>query len=307
MNLLAGIIFAAVGIIVALLGILKVVPGLTQTGIFMVVIGGLIAGLSFVKKPDPEGAERMSTPSTLINIFVSPSETFQNLRRHPRWLAAAILVALVGAIFTNLFIYRLTAERVANYAIDKTLEMPMMNDQARSQVEAGRKDAIEQSKDPVIKAGQAVSSFSWSIVKYATYAAFFLVFALVMGGKINFWQAFSVAAYAALPPAVIHSILSCVILFLKDPADIHPILGQGNLVQDNLGFLFSAAQNPALYALATHVGILWFYWIWLVATGLKNSGERVSGSSAWTIALSLFLILLFFGVIFSYMFSSFLT
>lgn len=307
MNLLAGTIFAVAGLVIAILGFLKVVPGLSQPGIFIILIGGVMIGLSFIKKPDPEGTERISTPTTLINIFFSPTEAFQNLRRHPRWLVATLVLSLFAAVFSNLFVYRLTAERVANYAIDKTLEMPIMNDQARRQIEAGRQEAIDQAKNPVIKTVQTVSSFGVNVVKFGVYAAFFLVFVLAMGGKINYWQAFSVAAYASVPPVLIHSVLSSVVLFLKDPVLIHPILGQTQLLQDNLGFLFNPAESPALYSFASHISILWFYWIWLVATGLKNAGEKVTGSIAWTIALTLFALLLFFGVVISYLFSGFLS
>lgn len=307
MNRLAGIIFAAVGLVVAVLSVLKIVPGLTQAGIFMIVVGGLMIGLSFIDKPDPEGVARMSTPNTLLNIFISPTETFQNLRRHPRWLVAAIIISVLSTIFLNLFIYRLTAERVVNYTIDKTLEMPMMNDAARAQVEANRQTSIEETKNPISKAGQAVSGFGGTLLRYSFYALIFFVFVLAMGGKINFWQAFSVAVYAAFPVAVISSVLGSIILFLKDPVDIHPILGQTGLLQDNLSFLFSPAESPALYSFASHISLLWFYWVWLVATGLKNAGEKVSGSTAWTIAISLFLALLLFGVVFSYLFSGFMS
>ncbi len=307
MNRLAGIIVAAFGLVVAVLSILKIVPGLTQTGIFMIVIGGLIIGLSFIDKPDPEGVPRMSTANTLLNIFISPAETFQNLRRHPRWLVAALIISLLSTIFLNLFIYRLTAERVVNYTVDKTLEMPMLNDEARKQIEAGRESAIEENRNPVSKAGQAVSSFGATVLRYSVYALVFLVFAMVMGGKINFWQAFSVAVYAGFPVAVVSSILSIIILFLKDPVDIHPILGQGNLVQENLGFLFSPSERPALYALAAHISLFWFYWLWLIATGLKNAGERISTSAAWATALFLFGVLLVFGVASAFLFSSFLS
>ncbi|MBA3351968.1 MAG: YIP1 family protein [Blastocatellia bacterium] len=307
MNRLAGIVVAVVGLVVAILGVMKVVPGLTQPGIFLILLGGLVIGLSFIDKPESDGTPRMSTPETLLNIFIAPADTFRNLRRHPRWLVAALIITILSAVFTNLFLYRLTPERVTNFAIDKTMEMPMMNDQARQQIEAGRQDAINQNKDPVMKVGQAASSFAWSVLKYCIYALIFLGFALAMGGKINFWQAFSVAVYAAFPVSVIHSILSSIILFLKDPADIHPILGQGNLVQDSLSFLFNPSASPAHYTFAAHIGLLSFYWVWLMATGLKNTGENVSGSTAWTTALSLFGILLFLGVVGSYLFSGFMS
>ncbi len=307
MNRLAGIIVAAVGLVVAILSVLKIVPGLTPTGVVMILLGGLIIGLSFISKPDPEGAPRMSTPETLMNIFISPAETFQNLRRHPRWLVAALIISLASTVFLSLFLYRLTPERVTNFTIDKTLEMPIMNDEARRQVEAGRQEAIDQNKNPVLRAGQSVTGFAGSVLKYTLYALVFLGFALAMGGKMNFWQAFSVAVYAAFPVAVIAAILSSIILFLKDPVDIHPILGQGNLIQDNLSFLFSPSTSPALYTFAAHISLLWFYWIWLMATGLKNAGEKVSGSAAWTISLALFAVLLVVGVVSSYLFSGFMS
>ncbi len=307
MNRLAGIIVAAAGLILAVLSLANVLPGLTQTGIVLILFGGLIIGLSFIDKPDPEGTERMSTPETLLNIFVSPAETFQNLRRHPRWLVAALIIAVLTAVFTNLFLYRLTPERVTNFAIDKTMEMPMMNDQARQQIEAGRQAAIDQTKDPVMQSAQAVSGLAGQVLKYTIYALIFLGFALAMGGTMNFWQSFSVAVYAAFPVVVIQLILSSIILFLKDPADIHPILGQGNLVQDNLSFLFSPSDSPALYTFAAHFSLLWFYWVWLIATGLKNAGEKVSGSTAWTAAIGVFAILLLLGVASSFLFSGFMS
>ena len=90
MNLIAGIIVAVVGLLVLVLGISKIVPGVTGTGVSLILLGALIAGLSFVPKPATDDAQRMSTPSTLVNIFFSPTEVFQNLRRFPRWLVALL-------------------------------------------------------------------------------------------------------------------------------------------------------------------------------------------------------------------------
>ncbi len=307
MNRLAGIVVAVIGLIIAVLSIMKVVPGLTQPGVVMILLGGFIIGLSFVNKTDPEDTPRMSTPNTLVNIFFSPTEVFQNLRRHPRWLVAVLVMSLFTAIFTNLFMYRLGPERIANFAIDKTLEMSILNDEARKQIEAGRAQAIADAKNPVIRAGQAVSSFAGSVFFTAFLAVVFLLFALAMGGKINFWQAFSAAAYALFPVAAIRFVLSTIILFLKDPSEIHPILGQTALVTDNLGALFSPADHPVLYTVLSAFGILWFYWIWLNATGLKNAGERVTSSIAWTATFAIFLLFIALGAVMALLFPSFIS
>ena len=307
MNRLAGIIVAAVGFVVCILSITKIVPGLTQTGVVMILLGGLIIGLSFVDKPASEGAERMSTPSTLANMFFSPTEVFTNLRRHPRWLAALLIMSVMSAIFSNLFIYRLTPERVANFAIDKTLELPMMNDEARKAVEAGRADAIAEAKNPISRAGQSVSGFAASTFGYAFLAAVFMLFVMAFGGKMNFWQAFAAVIYASFPVAVIRFILNSIILFLKDPAEIHPILGQQSLIQDNLNFLVSSAEHPVLYTLLGSISLLAFYWLWLNATGLKNAGERVTGTAAWSATIGIYVLLILFGVAMAALFPAFMS
>lgn len=308
MNRIAGIIAAVAGVLVIVLSVLKIIPSLTTTGIVLILLGILIVGLSFIPKPDTGDTVRMSTASSFINIFFSPAEVFQNLRRHPRWLAALLIMWLMSAVFFNLFLIRLTPERVTNYTIDKTLEMPMLanNEDARKQIEVGRADALEQNKNPVLRAGQSINSFVGQVFLYAFLAAVFLIFALAMGGQINYWQAFSATIYAAFPIAVIRFIIGTIILFVKDPADIHPILGQTALVQDNLGFLFNPAESPVLYTLLSSLGLLMFYWLWLNSTGLKNAGEKVTPTIAWSATLTIFFVIILFGTIMSWAFSGFL-
>jgi len=305
MNRIAGIVVAVIGLLVAVLSIAKVIPSLTTTGVSMILLGGLVIGLSFIEKPDAEGAERMSTPSTLANIFFSPSEVFSNLRRHPRWLVAAIIMAVLSTVYLNAFMYRLTPERVSNYAIDKTLEMPMLNDQAREQIEKGRANAIEMNKNPVLRTGQAVNSFVGEVFLYAFLGVVFFLFALAMGGKINYWQAFAVAVYAFFPVTVIRQILNLILLFIKDPADIHPILGQRSLVQDNLNFLVTPSEHPVIFVLLGWISILWLYWIILNSMGLKNAGERVSSTVAWAATLTMWVVGLLISALFAMIFPSF--
>ena len=307
MNRLAGIIVAALGFVIAVLSILKVLPGLTQAGVMMLVLGGLIIGLSFVDGPEKDETERMSTPSTLLNIFFSPSEVFQNLRRHPRWLVAALVMGIMSATYSNLFMHQLTPERVTNYAIDKSKEISFLNDEARNQIEAGRADAIAQARDPIVRVGQAITGFGWAVIGFSFLAIIFFLFALAMGGKINWWQAFSVAVYAAFPIAVIRFILNTTILFIKDPTDIHPITGQSSLIQDNLSFLVTASDNPVIYTFLSTLSLLSIYWVWLNATGLKNAGERVSGSIGWTASLVIYGVLILLAVVSAFLFPGFIS
>lgn len=309
MNRIAGIVVAVVGLLVAVLGALKVLPGLTQPGIVFVLLGLLIIGLSFVPKPASEDTPRMSTPETLAAIFYSPSEVFKNLRNHPRWLVAVLIMTVLAGVYTNLFMYRLTPERVANYAIDKTLEMSMIanNEEARKNVEAGRAQAIADSKNPVIRFGQLMSSFVGQVFWFAIIGAIFFLFILALGGKMNFWQAFSAAVYASFPVNIIRYLLSSIILFIKDPIDVHPIMGQSSLVQDSLNFLLVPGENPILYTLLSVFSILSFYWIFTNIVGLKNAGTKVTNTMAWTATVTVWLIGVAFSLLMALLFPSFIS
>ena len=308
MNRIAGIVIAVIGLLVAVLGFAKVLPGATQTGIIVLLLGLLVLGLSFVPKPESDGGDKMSTPSTLINIFFSPAEVFQNLRRHPRWLAAVIIMTLFATAFSNAFIYRLTPERIVNYTIDKTKEMSFLDDKARAQIESGRAASIEENKSLVKRSLQAVTVFTQYVFWIAFLALLFMLFVRALGGNIGYWQTYAAVTYAMFPVSVIRNVLGTLVLFLKnDPSEIHPILGQSAMVQDNLSFLANPATNPVLYTLLGAISLLTFYWIWLMVTGLKNTGEKVSDTAAWTSVLVLWFVGILLMVLMALVFPTFMS
>lgn len=309
MNRVAGIIVFIVGLVIAVLGFTKIVPYMSGGGVAFAITGILIFALSFIKKPDTENVERMSTPQTLTDIFYSPGEVFQNLRRHSRWLVALLILSSLAIIYHNLFIQRMTPERVANFSIDKTLEMPMLanNDQAKQQIEKGRPEAIEQLKSVGGRIGAAFGSFSGLFIFNAFIAGFFFLVILVTGGKINYLQAFSSAIYASFPVTVIRFILNTALLYVKDPADIHPLRGQQNLIQDNLDFLVSASAHPVIFSILGMLSLTFIYWIVMNAIGLKNTGEKVSSGGAWSASIGFYILILLFISVISFLFPNFVS
>jgi hypothetical protein len=281
----------AIGVVLIVLSVSNVLPGLTGAGGALIFMALVLFGLSFI--PRPEGASDrapMSAPETLFNIFFSPVETFQNLRRNPRWLAPLVVISLFGTIYLTAFTARVTPERIGNFMTDKIRDSGFEIPQDR--IAKMREDNIKQYKEPAQKAGSAISGFVGAFVMFSLVAAIYLLIVLAMGGSINFWQALAAAVYSWFPVMLIHRVLSLIILFLRDPADLHPIRDQQTLVTDNLGALLNPADSPVLWVLASAIGVLAIYQLWLAATGLKNAGEKVSGGAAWTAAI----IVWFFGI-----------
>ena len=296
-----------IGVILCVTGFAKLVPGGLGTGAAFAFWGILLFAFSFIPLPQSKSEDDppMSGLQKVTGIFYEPTRVFRNLRAHPHWLAAFLVIAVVNAVYAAAFVQRLTPERIVDYTMEKLEQSPLKPPPER--MAQAKENALEQAKQPIQRVETAAKSFVGVFVFVAFVAAFALLGVLAFGGRINFWQVFAAIFYAYLPIAVIQKLLSLVILYVKDPDSVHPILGQETLVQDNLGVLFSPADHPVLFVLGSAIGVLSFYGLWLRATGLANAGQKVSSSAAWGVSITLWVLGLIIGMILASLFSSFMS
>ena len=299
----AGIALFVIGIVVVGLGIPGLIVGGFGTGGVLCLLGILLFAFSFIRLPAvPDPPPRMSTASTLTGIFFEPTSVFRNLRAHPQWLAALLIIGVLNAAYITVFTRRLTPERIVNFTADKLAETPLFAQAA----EQARTQGLAQAKAVTFQVGAAVKAFASPFFGVAFIAALCLLGVLVFGGRMHYWQSFAVVAYVNLAFVVIEKVISFVILFIKSPEDIHPLLGQETLVTDNLGFFVAAKDHPILFVIATSIGVLSFYRLWLTATGLREGGYKVSKGAGWGVALTLFVLFLLLGIASAAVFGNFL-
>ena len=298
---------AVIGLLVLVCGIAKILPGGFFTGLAFLFWGLLLFGLSFIRLPEPSVSEEppMSPVQKILGVFYEPTRVFRNLRSHPHWVAAFLVIVFAQAIYTVAFVQRVTPERIVNYTMDKLAESPIKPPPDR--MEKAKDDAMQQAKQPVQRVQTALKTFVGVFVMGAIVAGLYLVCVMIFGGRINFWQALAIYFYASLPIVLISKLLSLVILFIKSPDDIHPILNQETLVQDNLGVLFNPAEHPVLFVAASVIGVLSFYGLWLRAKGLKNGGTKVNGTAAWGATLIVFGVWFLFVLAITSIFPSFIS
>lgn len=298
-------VVAGVGLALIVAAFLKVGVGFGP-GFALLFLGGALFGLSFIGRG--QAVEDAPAPmpffQKLGNIFFEPSAVFRNLRAHPSWFGALLISALLSFVYTTAFTQRLTPERIVSFTLDKVAEQFNIPPEQAAQMKAQQ---IADAKEPAKVAGNAVTTFVGAFVLMCVFAGLYMLLVLLFGGRLGFWQALSAAAWAALPPVLIGKVLSLVLLYVKDPDDIHPLLGQNTLVTDNLGALVRPADSPVLFAVLSAFGVLAFYHLWLTATGLHHTSQRLSKGSAWTIAIIFWGIGLLFGVASSALFGSFIS
>jgi len=298
-----------VGLLILIGGIAKFIAGGIGTGGALAFLGVALFAFSFIPLPQvPGSAEPPLSPiQKLTGIFFEPSRVFRNLRTHPRWVAAYIVIVVLSVAYTFAFTQRVTPERIVNHTIDKLSELGPPFAPPPERLEAMRATQLEDAKNPIQRAGGAVKACVAIFAFTCIIAALYLLAILAFGGRINFWQALAVTFYAALPVIVIQKVISLIILYIKSPDDIHPILGQETLVTDNLGVLFSPAEHPVLFVLATSIGLLSFYGLWLKAKGLHFGGTRVSSGAGWGAAVTMWVLGLLLGAIFTALFPTFIS
>ena len=303
---IAAIVVFVIGLLALVGGIAKFLPGGIGTGLAFTAWGACLFGLSFVPLPrvGPDAPPPMSTIQRLTGIFFEPSQVFKNLGRHPRWLAPFLIIAALNITYAMAFSQRLTPERIVAYVTEKMAQTPFIPPEA---VERAKVEQLEQAKNPISRVQTAGKSMAGLFFLHAVVAGLYLLGVLVFGGRINYWQAFVVAIYAALPIAVLQRVISLILLYIKSPEDIHPILGQETLVQDNLGVLFSPAEHPVLFVAASAIGVLSFYGLWLRATGLRNAGEKVSKTAAWGTVIVFWALAVSLGMVFAALFPAFMS
>jgi hypothetical protein len=299
-----GVVFG-VGILLIVAALLKVPIGYGP-GAALTFLGLALFGLSFIRPASTveDAPAPMPFATKLANIFFEPSSVFRNLSAHPRWLGALLITALLSFAYSAAFTQRLTPERIVSFTLDKVAEQFSIPPEQAAQMKTQQ---IAEAKEPAKVAGGAITTFVGAFVLACVFAGLYMLFVLLFGGRLGFWQAVSLAVWAALPPVLVGKVLSLVLLYVKDPDDIHPVLGQNSLVTDNLGALVKPADSPVLFAVLSAFGVLAFYHLWLTATGLRHTSDRLSKGNAWTIAIIFWVIGLLFGVVSSALFGSFIS
>ncbi|MDQ3321675.1 MAG: YIP1 family protein [Acidobacteriota bacterium] len=240
-----------------------------------------------IKKTDE--APKMSEASTLGNIFFSPGETFEDLRRKPRFLLASLIIVIAASLFQIAFIEKLGSERIARERIESS---PM----TRQMSAEDKQKSIEQQSQPA--------------VKYLTYAAIQLALlisifvggliywlgASAMGGTMTFMRGVSVWAYSSFPPMIVSMLANILVLFLKSADDIDIAASQSGLVQANPSFFIDTKTMPVLGAVLGTFD-LFFIWGWILAAiGLSVVG-KISKGAAWAVVLVVALLNVAFRVI----------
>jgi len=170
---------------------------------------------------------RMSEAATLGNIFVSPGETFTDLRRKPRFLLALLLMMIVTTAFQFLFVGKMGDERMRSAIVEQMEKNPQLQTLPAEQ----RQAAVDRG----LKIGNFVRYLIpvFLIIGVAIGALVYWGAGKAMGGDGSFKHAVSAFVYSSLPPTIVAMLANILILFLKSADDIDIGMSQRGLLHAN--------------------------------------------------------------------------
>jgi hypothetical protein len=240
-----------------------------------------------------EEPPRMSEAATLGNIFVSPGETFEDLRRKPRFIFAILLMMIITGLFSFLFTQKMGEDRMKSFALEQMEKNPQMASMSSEQ------------KEQAVETNQMIAGYTnflipvFILIFFAIGGLIYWLAGKAMGGSGNYWHGLSTWVYSSLPPTLVTMLANFLILFLKSADEIDIATSQRGLIHANPSFFIDGKSSPVL---ATLLGTLDFFQIWgwiLAAIGLQIV-MKLSQTSAWAIVLILALVSIAFRIVGAY-------
>ena len=285
-----GIAIFALGVLLLLTNVLLKVEDLGKgIGILACILGAIIFGLSFIPRPElpPDAPPPLPPADRITKVFYEPAPVFANLRYHPRWLAAFLVLLVFSVTYQLAFTQRVTPERIAIETSDKVIESGWIPPE---KVDEFKAQQIHDATSVIGRVRGVFGQAGWTLIFMLILASLYLLCVMAFGGRINFWQALTVATYGTLPPVVISVILNLIVLYTKAAEDIDVFKGARGLARADLGLLFAPADHPLLYVIGSFMGVFTLYGWWVTVAGLRNTATKLSNASAWTIAFLLWLL-----------------
>jgi hypothetical protein len=226
----------------------------------------------------------LSEPQRILNIYTSPSTTFNDIRRNASWWAPWILFSIFSIIFVTAVDKKITWDRVAENA------MANMSDAQKARMEQAPPEAQAQQRK-IMTASFKYISYAFPIViligTVIIAAVLMGVFNFGFGAEIPFKQAFAVVMYGSLPRLASSALAIIIVLLIGNPDNFN----FENPVPTNPAVLVDSVAHPGLYRFLVSFDIIAIWTCIVLGIGFAVvSNSKVKRNTAIMTMLGLYFI-----------------
>ncbi|GAC1644856.1 MAG: hypothetical protein NVS9B15_02170 [Acidobacteriaceae bacterium] len=224
----------------------------------------------------------------VVDVFVAPSKTFEDIKRNANWVVPLILMILLSVVYAFSIGKKITFETAAENQIK--LAPPSQQDQINS-LPADQKESRMRISTTVTK----YISYGFPVLALIFTAIFAGIYLLVMnfglGAQIKFGQLFSALMYAGLVRGIMTVLAIIGIWTFIDPADFNIQMP----LATSPGALFAPLEHPFLFRVGAIFDV---FAVWsTILAGIAMS--VLSGKKRSTCIAVAFAVSIGFGLLFA--------
>ena len=238
--------------------------------------------------PQEPAQPGLSEPARIIDTFVSPRKTFEDVRRNPSWIWPWLLIAIISVAFGLVAAKKLDMEQLTRQAMERSA----MAQKRMEQLTPEQRDAAVSMQAKITKVSFFLVPVFTLVAGLIIGAVLLAVFNFGFGASVSFKHALSVTFYSFLPGVLSVILLLVSILLSPDPNSID--FASGNPIPTSPAFFMDPNGNKFLYSLVTRFDIINFWQIVLLGLGfavVSSVGrKKIAPSTAITTVFVLYFI-----------------
>jgi Yip1-like protein len=217
--------------------------------------------------PEPAGPG-LSEPQRLVNVFIAPSKTFEDLKRNASWWVPWVIAAVFGIISAFLIGQKVDLERLAQHRTEQS----KFAQQRLEQLSPAQREQAMRTQATILKITLYIRPIFGLLGGLIVAAVLMAVYNFVLGAEVPFQRAMAVVFYASLPLLVKVVLLWLNLFISSDPSGIDPDI---NPVATNPGFFMDPQQaNKFIYYLASGVDVIAIWVTVLMGIGFAKASSN---------------------------------
>lgn len=219
----------------------------------------------------------LSQLARLIDIFIAPGKTFEDLKLNASWWVPFLLGAIISLAFAAVVVQKIDLVRFSRQQIEQ-------NKFAQKQIE----QLPPEQQERAVQAGATRTKFFFYISPIVGFIISLIVAAVLMGvfnfgfaADIPFKRALAIVFYSFFPRALYAVLLAVSLLVASDPNTIDIA---GNPMPTNPGFFMDPQGNKFIYSLASNLDVIALWTVVLLGLGFSAASTNRKLKSSTTIA-----------------------
>jgi hypothetical protein len=236
---------------------------------------------------------RLSAGARLVNVFIAPRKTFEDVRVNSSWWVPWLVGVIVSFIFGAIAAQKIDMVEFARHQVEQSKF-------AQRQLE----QLPPEQREKQIQLRANITKYTFYIVPFFTIlfgvivgAVLMAVFNFGFAAEVTFSEALAIVFYAYLPRALFALLLGGSLLVASDPNSVDIA---GNPMPTNPAFFMDPQGNKFLYSLLGYVDIfaLWSTILMGLGFAVVSRNRKLTPSTGITTMLVVYGVLALIGSFF---------